>query len=288
MHAVAQSSWEVIKPLFYPTYTGLLNLLPVETRLKVQGFIKLRYWMRLDNPRTFSEKVNRRKLSGDHELYARLSDKIQVKEHVASVVGDAFVTPTLWQGAVLPASFPGWPMPFVVKANTGSGKNYFIHSHADLDWENIRRLSDSWMRDSWFKHLHEPWYDMVERKLLVEPIFSGNPEDYKFFVFHGRVELIEVDTDRAFAHKRTLFDRDWNKLPVRLRYPLDTRELVAPTHLSKMIELAETLAKGFDFIRVDLYDLPQGPRFGELTFSPGAGLSPFYPASFDHSLGQLW
>ena len=285
---MAQSSRDVIKAAIYPAYTTLLNLLEVETRLKVQGLIKLRYWMDLDNPRTFSEKVNRRKLSGDHELYAKLSDKILVKKHVASVVGDAFVTPTLWEGTVLPSKYPGWPTPFVIKANYGSGRNHFVRSDADLDWDRITRLCGSWAGGSWFKHLHEPWYDMIDRRLLVEPVFAHDPEDYKFFVFHGRVELIEIDTDRSFAHKRTLFDRDWNKLPVRLGYPLDTREFAAPTHLAEMIKLAETLSAGFDFIRVDLYDLPEGPRFGELTFSPDAGLSPIYPASFDRVLGQLW
>ena len=55
-----------------------------------------------------------------------------------------------------------------------------------------------------------------------------------------------------------------------------------------MIEVAERLGAGFDFVRVDLYDLPDGPRFGELTFTPGAGLDPFHPPEYDQRLGDLW
>lgn len=41
-------------------------------------------------------------------------------------------------------------------------------------------------------------------------------------------------------------------------------------------------------MRVDLYDLPDGPRFGQLTFWPEAGLCRFEPASYDQVLGGMW
>ena len=43
-----------------------------------------------------------------------------------------------------------------------------------------------------------------------------------------------------------------------------------PQHLDRMIEAAESIGREFDFVRVDLYDLPDHPRFGELTFYPGS------------------
>ena len=48
------------------------------------------------------------------------------------------------------------------------------------------------------------------------------------------------------------------------------------------------MADGFRFVRVDLYDLPQRPLFGEMTFSPEAGLCRFEPAGFDLELGESW
>ena len=55
-----------------------------------------------------------------------------------------------------------------------------------------------------------------------------------------------------------------------------------------MIEAAETLGQGFDFVRVDFYEIDGAPRFGEMTFYPGSGLDPFDPPEIDLILGRLW
>ena len=55
-----------------------------------------------------------------------------------------------------------------------------------------------------------------------------------------------------------------------------------------MIDVAEILAQGFDFVRVDLYQVNEQVKFGEMTFSPGAGLEVFTPQVYDRILGDLW
>jgi hypothetical protein len=55
-----------------------------------------------------------------------------------------------------------------------------------------------------------------------------------------------------------------------------------------MLRAAATLANGFRFARVDLYDTPKGPLFGEITFAPEAGLCCFEPKEFDFKLGEAW
>jgi hypothetical protein len=55
-----------------------------------------------------------------------------------------------------------------------------------------------------------------------------------------------------------------------------------------MVGIARTLSAEFPFVRVDLYDLPSGPLFGELTFSPGAGLMRFDPPEYDEIVGSWW
>jgi hypothetical protein len=54
-----------------------------------------------------------------------------------------------------------------------------------------------------------------------------------------------------------------------------------------MIRVAEALAEGMDFVRVDLYsDLKSRIRFGELTFTPGNANSRFSDFRFDQWLGS--
>jgi hypothetical protein len=73
-----------------------------------------------------------------------------------------------------------------------------------------------------------------------------------------------------------------------LVYPTDEREIARPKSLGKMITAASTLAKGFDFVRVDFYEIGEKPYFGEMTFTPEAGLGRFDPPEIDRLLGQMW
>jgi hypothetical protein len=53
-----------------------------------------------------------------------------------------------------------------------------------------------------------------------------------------------------------------------------------------LLGLGERLAEEFQFVRVDLYS-PQGRiYFGELTFTPGAGVLQLRPDSVDYEWGR--
>ena len=104
--------------------------------------------------------------------------------------------------------------------------------------------------------------------------------DYKFFCFHGRVELVQVDADRFLNHTRAIMDRHFERLPVTFQYPPITLRTQKPQCFEQMIRVAELLAAGEKFIRVDLYDLGR-PIFGELTLHPESGLGKFDPPEWD-------
>ena len=55
-----------------------------------------------------------------------------------------------------------------------------------------------------------------------------------------------------------------------------------------MLLVAESLAEGFDFMRVDLYCIENLIYFGELTPYPNGVTAKFEPASFDCVLGEKW
>jgi TupA-like ATPgrasp len=113
--------------------------------------------------------------------------------------------------------------------------------------------------------------------------------DYKFFVFGGRVEFIQMDIDRFSDHRRAFYDRSWRKQEISLGYPkLESLIAEPPRHLAAMMNAAEALGAPFDFVRIDLYDLPEGPKFGEVTFSPNSGFEQFNPPEMDRLFGSLW
>jgi hypothetical protein len=264
--------------------------MPASWALRLQFVRRMGYNPSFRRPRTFSERLQVRKLRPDMELYARLADKIAVKAHVAELIGAQYLIPTLWSGPALPPREERtWPVPFVLKANHGSGLNHLVRDLAGLDWAEMEALAADWLAKPFQPYLHEHWYDRIPRQLLVEPLIgTGDLNDYKFFVFGGQVHFVQVDSRRFSDHRRTFFSPSWEPQPFRLRFKRETEELPRPPHLGQMVELAERLGTGFDFVRVDFYDLPEGPLFGEMTFTPGAGCDPFYPPEYDLHLGELW
>jgi TupA-like ATPgrasp len=266
-------------------------MLPPRLAVMLQFYRFHRKLLHLRHPRTFSEKVQRRKLYDRDPRFSLRADKVVVKDHARSVLGDDWIIPTLWSGTELPPRQARiWPTPFVIKANHASGWNRFIHGPEDLDWPAIEAECASWLRTPWFPEMHEPFYNDIPRQLLVEPLI-GLPSglmDYKFFVFAGRAEYIQVDIDRYGHHKRNFYNRDWELQNLAVRYERDLRGVERPAHLAEMISAAERIGGEFDFARIDFYDLPDGPKFGEITFTPESGRSRFVPAEMDGKFGALW
>lgn len=48
------------------------------------------------------------------------------------------------------------------------------------------------------------------------------------------------------------------------------------------------LCKGFNHVRVDLFECKGKVYFGELTFTSEGGLARFEPEEWDYKIGELW
>jgi hypothetical protein len=212
-----------------------------------------------------------------------------VKEHVARVLGSDWVTPTLWSGErVTEAELREVGAPAVIKPNHASGKIAFISSGAKL--RAVARKANAWLKQD-YHLLHREWaYGETPRRLMIEQKieFAESPIDYKFWVLDGEVRLIQADFARFTRHTRRFFDPSWRPLDLKLKYPVGDRIAPRPPHLDEMLSAAARLADDFRFVRVDLYDTPERPVFGEITFWPEAGLCRFEPSSFDSALGAEW
>lgn len=253
--------------------------------------IGLTYWWRhgrlpdLETPTLFTELVQLRKLHDRDMLLPILADKIRSKAIAAERIGADWVIPTLWHGSDLPER-PQWPKPFVVKSRHGCNQTAFVRTGAE-DWAAIRARARRWMQRDYGSWLDEWLYPHIPRGILVEPFVGSGPElpiDYKCYVFGGRVEFVQVHLDRGGRHRWIVLDRAWK----RVSAPTSDPDPVRPTSLERMIEAAEELGRGLDFVRVDLYEIDGRPLFGEMTFYPGSGLDPFDPVSLDALMGAHW
>ena len=239
----------------------------------------------LTEPLTFTELVQRRKLDSRDQRMVMLADKVTVKSYVAEILGEEWVTPTYWHGTELPAA-PEWPLPFVLKSRHGCNQNIFFRESVD-GWQAARKAAKRWLQRPYGEWLDEWIYADIPRGLLIEPFVgdAGNlPIDYKIYTFGGRATHIQVHLDRENRHRWMLFDRNWQ----RVSAPTTDPDPDPPGSLSEMINAAEKLGRGFDFVRSDFYEVGGRPLFGEMTFYPGSGLDKFHPVSLDAQLGKLW
>jgi len=253
----------------------------------------LGYWPQIREPRTFNEKLLHRKLYTDDERFARIEDKWTVREYVSERVGSD-VLPEIYCVTDDPWSidFESLPSEYVVKPNHLSGPVIFVSEDDQVDTERVR-----WEVNEWLDQIHgtitgEYWYSQIDPQILIEERLYGQnssiPRDFKFFVFHGRVEYVEVDSDRHSNHTRRFYDRDWNPQDFSLKYPLGP-ETDQPDRFDEMLMIAEDLGSDFDFMRVDLYLTDDSEiMFGEMTVTPEGGRGRFRPVEYDFEFGNNW
>ncbi|MEI9906975.1 MAG: ATP-grasp fold amidoligase family protein [Actinomycetota bacterium] len=271
------------------------------------------------NPQTFNEKVTYKMAFDRRDLLTEIADKVRVRDYVEARVGDKYLSKLFDIVDRLPSERPDYlPQNFAVKSTHGCGGSVFVWEKApkielptdlkeifwqrflihpeNLEWEQLVALSDKWMKQSyyWGVGRFPEWaYKNIEPQIILEELHNNSegalPNDLRFFMFDGKCELIMVDTPRILAPtKRDLYDSQWNRLDAEHRFERSEHGSPKPDELEEMLEVAEALSQGLDFVRVDLYATNKGIKFGELTSYPGAGNGEFRPHSFDTWLGSKW
>jgi hypothetical protein len=250
--------------------------------------LSLRAWDRM----TFNDKVAYRRLRVRDPVFRTFSDKLAMREYVATHVGPDKLPELLCVGDQ-PSMFAELEGPYVLKPNHGSGMVTSVDKGGVLSREQLRE-AESWLAID-YCWVELEWAYVGARQLLLAEEFlhviAGDPDpppDYKFFTFDDRVEIIQVDTGRFGEHRRMLRRADWTPIVGTLGDPRSP-ELVdssPPPNLDLMLRLASDLGRGLDFVRVDMYDLSDRVLVGELTPYPGAGR--FQPESLDAWLGRMW
>ena len=253
------------------------------------------HFLHLRHPRTFNEKLQWYKLYYRDPLMTILSDKYEVRKHVASL-GHAELLNELYgvydrvdeiDLSVLPASF-------VLKATHGSHMSILCKDKNDLDWGKCRTLMQQWLKTNYFYSGRQWAYKNIKPRLVCEKYLQNEGMDklidYKFYCYHGQPELLFVFPGRLDdeGEKFNAYDLDWNKLFTYKSKPGSDPVIQKPDTFDAMIAVAQALCGNFPYVRVDLYSIKGKVMFGEFTFYPVSGVIPFTPEQHNVFLGNLF
>jgi hypothetical protein len=247
--------------------------------------------LNVTNPQTFTEKLFCRMISwnrGHDPIFTELADKYAARAYVSDKVGEQHLVKLLWHGTDPRAiPFDTLPAEYVIKTNHGSRSNIIIKENPDR-LDIISRLSD-WLNSNYYWSDREYQYYHITPKIMIEECLGNQdgslPLDYKFWCFKGEPVVIQV-----LNHTRDInnfFDTQWNQLDLYTREGKSRPAIAKPKNLEQMLSIASRLSEGFDFVRIDLYNLHGKIYFGEFTFTPTAGLMK-PPESWDLKLGEKW
>ena len=266
-------------------------ILPRRAVVGVRYWLRLRRWPNIKTGERFSEIIQRRKIRDCSVSDVLVADKIAVREYIEEKgFGDA-LNDLVWVGKRLTkAEFEALPECFVVKSNNASKTNFIVTDKSDISRPRLNALMFAWRRLQYGALSAERFYDQMPAQCLIERHLGSDdnvPEDYKLFVFHGKVAFIVVDLDRFKGHRRKIFERDWKEAGFSLNFPSDPRPMPKPAGFDRMVAFAETVGAGFEFIRVDLYEVAGKMVFGEMTHAPAAGYCRFDPDARDYEFGRM-
>lgn len=92
--------------------------------------------------------------------------------------------------------------------------------------------------------------------------------DYKLMCFNGKVKCSFVCTNRHSKEgiRVTFYNLSWEMMPFERHYPKDEQAIEKPQSYDQMIQLAEQLAVGLPFVRVDFYEVGEVPFLERLLF----------------------
>lgn len=269
-----------------------MRYIPDKIYLQLYYMIRFKRVCDLRTPKTFNEKLNWLKIHNRNSLYTTLVDKCEVKSYVSKIIGGGYTIPTLgvWD-RFDDINFDELPKQFVLKCTHDSEGLVIVKDKRLLDKKNAKEKIETALKQN-FYYIGREWpYKDVKPRIIAEQYIEDHIDkelrDYKFYCFNGEPKIMYIASDRNSGHvKFDFYDMEFNHLDIIQKYPNSSSLLHKPVNFEKMKILASKLSKGFPYVRVDFYEADEKVYFGELTFFPMSGLTPFKPDSWDKQLGE--
>lgn len=278
---------------------GLGKVMGMDRAKVLDSFWRFGRRLNLEHPETLADKICAIEVYSDSPLRAQCSDKYAVRDYVRQKGHEDILIPMVggpWSTAEA-VDFDALPDSFVIKATHGCRMNLLVPDKSGLKVSEARLRMNRWLQTDYGRYSMEPHYLKIQPRLYGEMLLRDDAplKEYKLHCLNGKVQFILVcsqrQVDRSGKMRVVLdsFDPQWRPLDVLLPHG-HTRpgkmDIPRPVKLEAMCCIAEVLSSDFEFVRVDLYEVKGRVYFGELTFTPGCGVLPYYRRDFLRRMGQ--
>jgi hypothetical protein len=278
---------------FYPFRWILIRFFP-KMYLNIQYRFITGHALNLKKPRRYTEKLQylRWFIYPKNQHVIEATDRAGLRGYVKRLRLSKYLIPI--QGifdCYEDIPFKTLKRPYVIKATHGSNMNHFVKKDSKLDLSVVQKKLKKWLKTDYGQTTLEPHYSFIKPKLIIENFIESNhlfPIEYKIHVFHGVAKFLYVVTGRGQDIRYTLFDRDWKPFDGAQfnGWKKSDIDLEKPASFVEMLTIAETLAKPFPFVRVDLYAVLDKIYISELTFTPAKGTLRLDNDDYDMMIGS--
>lgn len=272
---------------------GWKGHIPAEAFLGKMYQIRMGRELNLEDPVTYTEKLQWLKLYDHRPEYTTMVDKYAVKQYVAEKIGPEYVVPLLgvWD-SVEDIDFDSLPGRFVLKTTHDSGGIVVCKDKSSLDFEAARKKLRYFHRRNYYDHNREWPYKNVPHRIIAEAYMEDTStaelRDYKFFAFGGVPKVLYIAQGRGHGGETVadFFDMEFNHLPFTIDHDMAPVPPKKPECFEEMKRLAAILSEATPQLRVDFYEVDGKVYFGEMTFFHCSGMAPFHPEEWDRKFGE--
>lgn len=277
---------------------AFIKIFGKNTRISDRQYNQILYRLRtgkkanLDCPKTFNEHILARKVFMNEDDLTQYTDKYEVRFYVGKTIGSQFLVKNfgVWENPE-EIPFDKLPQQYVLKATHGSGWNIIVRNGQKVDAKEILPKLKGFLKENYYTYGREKNYRLIKPRIVCEELIEGvsgrSIIDFKIFCFDGCAKFYLVTYFENGKQHFNIFDLSDGCLEIKDRYERVNCACLPP-NINEIIQLAQELAKPFDFVRVDFYIAKQGIFFSELTFHSGGGIRPIKPIEFDYKLGRYF
>lgn len=260
--------------------------------LKIYYLLAMKEFLDFKHPKTYSQKLQVLKLRNCEPIHSVLVDKFAVRSVVSNLIGESYLIPIIGvYNTFEEIDLVRLPKQFVLKTTHDSGSVIVCTNKDCFDWSLAREAMSKSLKSNYFFKSREYPYKHAVPRIMVEKYMHDNNQlvldDYKFFCFNGDVEFVEVTKGKGNQKYRGYFSNNFTPLAITDNYNTKSGVFSKPDGFQEMIQIAQTLSKGFIHVRIDLYFISGKIYFGEYTFHHCGGIIKFNPDVYNYKFGDF-